>query len=297
MPTRLRLPLRIAIGVLLVFVVFPVGGALVFLKLNESKLVFRTDLSLRWKALPSPTPPGLSEVRLPAPGGEPLHGYTATPDAGRELGYWVLHLHGNADSAFSTGQQRNVQRLRERGFAVLAFDYRGFGPSPGEPSEAALYAGAEAGWQWLLAQGVPPERIIIWGHSLGSGPAVKLATDHRAAALVTFGGFTSIPDMAVSEYPWLPVRWIIGVHLDSLQRIPQVKSPVVIVHTESDAVVPYANAGRLFAAAPAPKRLLTLAMKGNDGLGGHVTELYDQLDLLMPLLQDIAGIGPGATAQ
>jgi uncharacterized protein len=279
---------------LLVFVVFPVAGALVYLKSNESRLVFRTDLSMRWKALPSPAPAGLREVLLPAPGGEPLHGYTATPDAGRELGYWVLHLHGNADSAFSERQQRNMQRLRERGFAVLAFDYRGFGPSPGEPSEAALYEGAEAGWQWILARGVSPERIIIWGHSLGSGPAVKLATDHRAAALVTFGAFTSIPDIAVGEYPWLPLRFIVGVHLDSLQRIPHVKMPVVIAHTMSDAVVPYANAERLFAAAPEPKRLLRLAMQGNDGLGGHVTELYDQLDLLMPLLHDIAGVGQGA---
>jgi fermentation-respiration switch protein FrsA (DUF1100 family) len=188
-----------------------------------------------------------------------------------------------------------MQRLRERGFAVLAFDYRGFGPSPGRPSEAALYAGAEAAWQWLLAQGVAPERIIIWGHSLGSGPAVKLATDHRAAALVIFGGFTSIPDMAVTEYPWLPVRWIVGVHLDSLRRIPGVKMPVLIAHTVSDRVVPYANAERLFAAAPQPKRLLRLTMKGDDGLGGHVIELYEQLDLLMPLLHELAGVPIHAT--
>ncbi len=151
-----------------------------------------------------------------ARGGEPLHGYTATPDAGHGLGYWVLHLHGNEDSVFSDRQQRNMQRLRTQGFAVLAIDYRGFGPSPGKPTEAGLYEGAEAGWQWLLAKGVPAERIIIWGHSLGSAPAVKLATDHRAAALVTFGAFTSIPDMAVNQYPWLPIRWIVGVHLDSL---------------------------------------------------------------------------------
>ncbi len=289
----LRSPARITVAALLVFVVFPVAGALVYLKVNESRLVFRTDLSMQWKALASPTPPGLREVLVTAPGGEPLHGYTATPDAGRDLGYWVLHLHGNADSAFSGRQQQNMQRLRAQGFAVLAFDYRGFGPSPGEPSEAGLDEGAEAALQWLLAQGVAPERIIIWGHSLGSGPAVKLATDHRAAALVTFGAFTSIPDMAVTEYPWLPVRWIVGVHLNSLRRIPDVKMPVVIAHTVSDQVVPYANAERLFAAAPEPKRLLRLTMRGNDGLGGHVIELYDQLELLMPLLHDIAGLGQG----
>ncbi len=138
-----------------------------------------------------------------------------------------------------------------------------------------------------------PERIIIWGHSLGSGPAVELATKHRAAALVTFGAFTSIPDMAVTRYPWLPVRWIVGVHLDSLQRIPGVKMPVVIAHTVSDLVVPYANAQRLFAAAPEPRRLLRLTVQNDDGLGGHVTALYEQLDLLMPLLHELAGVGQG----
>jgi alpha-beta hydrolase superfamily lysophospholipase len=294
MLTGLRFSTKVALAVLLVFVVFPVAGGLIYLKLNEGRLVFQSDRSLQWKALPAPAPPGLQEVLVPAPGGAPLHGYTATPDAGRQLGYWVLHLHGNADSVFSGTQQKNMQRLREQGFAVLAIDYRGFGPSPGKPSEAALYEGAEAAWQWLLAQGVSPKRIIIWGHSLGSGPAVELATKHRAAALVTFGAFTSIPDMAVTEYPWLPVRWIVGVHLDSLKRIAGVKMPVVIAHTISDRVVPYPNAERLFAAAPEPKRLLRLTMRGDDGLGGHVTGLYEQLDLLMPLLRDIAGVGQRA---
>lgn len=292
-PLRARILRFVAIAVL-VLLVLPVAASLVYLKLNEASLVFRSDLSLRWTRLPDPTPPGLHEVLVPAPGGGPLHGYVATPDTSRQLGYWVLHLHGNSESVFSDRQQQNMQQLREQGFAVLAIDYRGFGPSPGKASEQGLYDGAEAGWQWLLAQGVPPERILIWGHSLGSGPAVKLATAHRAAALVTFGGFTSIPDMAVSEYPWLPVRWIVGVHLDSLQRMPHIRMPVVIAHCPSDEVIPYANAERLFAAAPEPKRLLRLDRCRDDGLGGHATALYEQLGLLMPLLHDIAGVGQGA---
>jgi dipeptidyl aminopeptidase/acylaminoacyl peptidase len=195
---------------------------------------------------------------------------------------------------FSQTQLRNMQQLRDQGFAVLAVDYRGFGPSPGRPSEQGLYEGAEAAWQWLLGHGVAPERIIIWGHSLGSGPAVKLATGHRAAAVVIFGAFTSIPDIAVGQYPWLPVRWIVGVHLDSLRRMPDIKSPVVIAHCVTDRVIPFANAPRLFDAAPQPKRLLRLEMRKEDGFGGHVTALYEQLDLLMPLLRELAGVGQGA---
>lgn len=292
--TKRRLAWTIAAAVFAVFVAFPVAGALVYLKLNEDRLVFQSDRSLRWTGLPAAPPPGVQQVLVPAPGGEPLHGYTVTPEPGRALGFWVLHLHGNADSVFSGTQLRNMERLREQGFDVLAIDYRGFGPSPGKPSEQGLYDSTEAAWQWLLAKGVPPERIIIWGHSLGSGPAVKLATEQRAAALVTFGAFTSIPDMAVSRYSRLPIRWIVGVHLDSLQRMPRLRTPVVVAHCLTDRTIPYSHAPRLFAAAPEPKRLLTLTQLEDDRYGGHVTSLYEQLDRLMPLLRELAGVGRGA---
>lgn len=288
--------LPVLTAIVLVFVVFPLAGGLIYLKVNEGRLLFQSDRSLRWTGLPVPVPPGMQAVQVAAPGGAPLHGYTVTPEPGRELGFWVLHLHGNADSVFSETQLRNMQQLRAQGFAVLAIDYRGFGPSPGRPSEQGLYDGAEAAWRWLLGHGVAPERIIIWGHSAGAAPAVWLATEHRAAALVTFGGFTSIPDMVAGLRPWLPIRWIIGVHMDSLRRMPAVQSPVVVAHCVTDRAIPFANAGRLFEAAPEPRRLLRLTMRNDDGLGGHVTALYEQLDLLMPLLRELAGVGQGGAA-
>lgn len=288
--------LIVLVASVLVLVVVPLAGGIIYLKFNEGRLLFQSDRSLRWTGLPVPAPPGMRAVQVEAPGGAPLHGYTVTPEPGRELGFWVLHLHGNADSVFSETQLRNMQQLRAQGLAVLAVDYRGFGPSPGRPSEQGLYDGAEAAWRWLLGHGVAPERIIIWGHSAGTAPAVWLATRHRAAALVTFGGFTSIPDMVAGLRPWLPVRLIIGVHMDSLRRMPAVKSPVVVAHCLTDRAIAFANAERLFDAAPEPKRLLRLTMRDDDGLGGHVTSLYTQLDLLMPLLRELAGVGQGGAA-
>lgn len=261
------------------------AAPLVYLKANETQLVFEAARSHRWSALPAPPPAGMSEVRI----GD-LHGYTAMPPEGHALGYWVLHLHGNADSAFSSTQLRNIQRLAARGFAVLAVDYRGFGPTPGTPSEQGMYQDASSAWQWLIAQGVAPGHIIIWGHSLGSAAAVELATEQRAAALVLFGAFTSIPDVAAQRYPWLPVRWMVSVHMDSLRRIAHIRSPVVIAHCRTDQIIPYSHAERLFAAAPEPKRLLLLDAQSDDRFGGHVTALYEQLDLLMPLLHELAGV-------
>lgn len=269
----------------------PVGGGLAYLKFNETDLVFRAGESRRWAGGFTEAPPaGVREVRIPLPDAAPLHGFTLTPAPSADTGYWVLHLHGNADSAFSAGQLANVQRLAAQGLAVLAFDYRGFGPSPGTPSEAGLYEDAEAAWRWLISQGVPPERIIIWGHSLGSGPATYLATVHRAAALVLFGAYTSITDRGAELYPWLPVSWVSSIRFDSLRRIPDVKAPVLVAHGLTDGVIPLSHGERLFAAAPEPRRLLRLAAIRDDGFGGHVTALYDQMELLMPVLRELTGM-------
>jgi dipeptidyl aminopeptidase/acylaminoacyl peptidase len=147
---------------------------------------------------------------------------------------------------------------------------------------------AEAAYQGLIAHGVAPSRIIIWGHSLGSAPAVDLAAHHTdSAALVLFGAFTSIDDVAAATYRYLPVRWIVGIHMPSLQRMGSVHVPVVIAHSVQDAVVPYQEALRLYAAANPPKRLLTLDLPSSDRLGGHVDALYDDLGAFAPELKGL----------
>lgn len=105
-----------------------------------------------------------------------LAGLVFRADADVNNGFWILQLHGNADAAFSRWQVRHCEALREAGFNVLEIDYRGFGRSPGQPSEAGMYEDAEAAYQVLLRRVVAANRIVILGHSLGSGPAVRLAT-------------------------------------------------------------------------------------------------------------------------
>lgn len=284
---------RIAIFVagLLALAVLVEGAALVYLKMQEARLVFLAEESRRTPGFDGEPPAAAQRVAIPLPAGGVLYGFTLVPEP---AGYWVLHLHGNEVSAFGRGQVQNVQRVARQGFNVLAFDYRGFGPTPGEPSEQSFYEDAEAAWQWLRSRGVPAERIIIWGHSLGSGPATELATRHPAAALVLFGAFTSIADRAAELYPWLPVRWVVGIRFDNLQRIAAIQAPVVFAHSAGDLTIPFAHSRRLFAAAPGPRRLLDLRMVQDDGLGGHVTALYDQMELLMPLLREL-GIAPSTT--
>lgn len=268
--------------------VLMVALAMAWLKFHEEELVFEAARS-REHLLPS-LPSDAERVQVSSTSGTPLSALVFRPDQGVDTGFWVLQLHGNADSAFSRWQVSHSEALRRRGFNVLDIDYRGFGRTAGQPSEDRMYEDAEAGYQEILRRGVPPNRIILLGHSLGSGPAVLLATRHNAAALVLFAAFTSIPDAAADRYPYLPVRLAVAVQFNSLQRIGQVHIPVVIAHSREDTVIPYSHALKLFAAANEPKHLITFDMAADDGFGGHVDELFEHVDILETAL---AGMVPG----
>jgi len=263
--------------------------AMVWLKTHEDELVFAAERSRQH--ILSALPADAERVAVPAPGGE-LAGVVYRAEGSASDTFWMLHLHGNADSAFSPWQVRHCEALRRSGFNVLEIDYRGFGPTPGRPSEAGMYDDSEAAYRELLRRGVPPNRIILLGHSLGSGPAVLLATRHRAAALVLFGAFTSIPDAAAERYPYLPVRLVVGVQFNSLARISDVRMPVVIAHSRGDTLIPYSHALKLFAAANEPKHLITFDSAANDGFGGHVDALYEHVGILRSALAGLVPLIP-----
>ena len=267
--------------------VLAVALAMGWLKAHEGELVFAAARSRQY--LLTEMPVDAERITVREPNGVELAGVVYRVAADADSGFWVLHLHGNADSAFSRWQVRHCEALRRSGFNVLEIDYRGFGRTPGEPSEAGMYEDSEAGFQELLRRGVPSNRIILLGHSLGSGPAVFLATRHTAAALVLFGAFTSIPDAAAGRYPYLPVRLVVAVQFDSLARIGAVHMPVVIAHT----LIPYSHALKLYAAAHQPKQLLTLDFPSDDGFGGHVDALYEHTDILYATLSELVpGLPP-----
>ena len=279
----LRVLAGIAVGAAVI-----VALILAWLKWHETELVFATALS---RSRPQyPLPASVERITLRSADGSPIAGLVFHPDASEDSGYWVLHLHGNADTAFSQSQVRHCELLALAHFTVLSLDYRGFGASPGVATEASIDEDAESAYRELRGRGIAAERIVIWGHSLGSGPATQLAARHEAAALVLFGAFTSIPDAAADTYPYLPVRWLVGIHFDSLKLLPSIHTPVVIAHSVGDTLIPFHHGQRLYAAAREPKHLLALKAVAADGFGGHIDALYDHLDQLIPML----GIHPAA---
>ena len=165
----------------------------------------------------------------------------------------MLYLHGARWNV--TGSAPRIRRMQELGFSVLAVDYRGFGKSSaGLPSEVTAYEDARVAWDWLAAK-YPTKPRYIFGHSLGGAIAIELATqvDDEAGTIVE-GTFTSIPELASTfKWGWLPVGPLITQRFESVNKVPNIGSPLLVVHGDSDSLVPPELGRRLFEAATGRK--------------------------------------------
>jgi fermentation-respiration switch protein FrsA (DUF1100 family) len=183
---------------------------------------------------------------------------------------WAIYFHGNFGLLGSRGNVRRYELLRDAGFNVLAVEYRGYGASvsAGTPSEQAINADAAAAWDYLTRRrGVDPRRIVIYGWSLGSGPATRLAAERGPAALITEGAFTSLPDVGAEVYPWVPVRLVMRNRFDNLELARTLSIPWIVFHGRVDDVVPFSH-GESLAAASSHARLIPLAANHDDGVIG-----------------------------
>jgi fermentation-respiration switch protein FrsA (DUF1100 family) len=248
---------------LLAFVVLGYGAAAGYVKLQETKLVYHPG---ERQMQPPEAALGIAPrvVRFASGDGIALVGWIIyAKGADSATGAWVLDCHGNAGNISSYGRPRWAAWMREQGINVFQFDYRGFGESAGTPSEMGLYADAEAAYNYLIdSVGVAPERIVIYGHSLGSGVATHLASRVKAAGMIVEGAFTAAADRGQELYPWLPVRLLSSNDFDSIGRIRSIAMPKLFIHATNDEIIPYAHGQRLFEAAEAPKSFLTVT-------GGH----------------------------
>lgn len=166
----------------------------------------------------------------------------------------VLFSHGNAGN-LSHRAYVIVEMQRTLGLPVLIYDYPGYGRSEGTPSEKSCYAAADAAYDWLVREkGVAPEKIVLFGESLGGGPSTELATRRPFRMLVLAKTFTSIMDMAQLFFPYFPVRWFVRNRFDNLAKIEGCRGPVFVAHGDADRLVPYEQGMRLFLKAREPKR-------------------------------------------
>lgn len=179
--------------------------------------------------------------------------------------------------------------LVRRGFQVLLMDYRGFGENPGAPTERGLGDDARAAREHLLRRGdVDATRLVYFGESLGTGVAVDLAREHPPAALILRSPFTSMADVGQYHYPWLPVRLLIRDRYDTLQRIGQVKSPLLVIAGERDSIVPFEQSRRVYDAAVSGRKKF-LSIPGAD----HNDDALFDGDAMM--VEIVRFLGPDGT--
>lgn len=166
----------------------------------------------------------------------------------------VLFFHGNAGNR--AGRREMCRAFTDNGADVFLFDYRGYGENSGTPNEADFIADARAMWDYAVKQRhIPPEKIIIFGASLGGGVGVRLAADvcrdgQTPGGLVLWATFSSLIDAGRSHYPWLPVRWVLRDRYESIKRAGDVSCPVLQLHGDRDRIVLNELGRKLHAAFP-----------------------------------------------
>ncbi|MEJ8839164.1 alpha/beta hydrolase [Ramlibacter sp. AN1133] len=168
----------------------------------------------------------------------------------------MLYLHGARWNV--SGSAPRIRRMQELGFNVLAIDYRGFGKSTRElPSEETAYEDARAAWEWL-ARRYPRQPRYVFGHSLGGAVAIDLAAHvEDEQGVIVEGTFTSIPDLASSmKWGWLPIGPLITQRFESIRKVAEVHSPLLVVHGANDSLIDASLGRRLYEAAPGRKRFL-----------------------------------------
>lgn len=205
--------------------------------------------------------PGVERLTLTSADGETLVAWHRPAREGQPL---FIYLHGNG--ANLTARNRRLMEMAAQGWGLLGVSYRGYGGSTGSPTEDGLIADAEAGYAKARELGIPPERIFLFGESLGTGVAIALAAKREVRGVALEAPYSSIADVASSIYWYVPVRYLLRDQYRSDERVINVRAPLFMMHGEADRVVPIRFGEKLFAAANEPKEFLRLSGVGHQPL-------------------------------
>ncbi|MGH6958853.1 MAG: alpha/beta hydrolase [Dongiaceae bacterium] len=243
------------------------GGAGLLPMIFEDGFIFSPERRLDAK----PSDYGLSYQDVWLRAGKTLVHAWHLPGGKRAL---VVFFHGNGGNI--AGRLPHASALCALGLDVLLVEYPGYGRSGGRPSEASLYAAADAAHAWAAARGKP---VVVMGESLGGAVAIDLAARSKVAALIVQSAFTSIADMVPVALPWLPFTPSLRNRFDSIAKIGRIAAPKLILHGDADDLVPFAQGERLFAAAREPKRFVRLeGAMHNDVLLVRGAEYFGAVD-------------------
>ncbi len=247
----LNLTITLIIGYLaIVFLVFIAQAQLIYFPKTEQELAVTPErVGLAYES-----------VEIITSDDETIHGWFVPVSNAKGT---MLFLHGNGGNI--SHRVDYMPMFQQLGYNLFIIDYRGYGQSSGSPSEAGTYLDAQAAWHYLTeVRNISPSQIVLYGESLGGPIAAWLAAREKPGKLVLASTFTSVPDLAETIYPYLPVRLMARFSYNTLESLASITAPVLVAHSPQDEIVPFDHGQRLFEAASEPKQFLTLE-------GGHNT--------------------------
>jgi pimeloyl-ACP methyl ester carboxylesterase len=192
----------------------------------------------------------LEDVSFQAADGVRLFGWYVEAQADRPVMLWC---HGNAGNIID--RLKNLKYLHQMGLSVFPFDYRSYGKSQKwDPSEDGLYQDAVGAYDYLTRiRKIRPERIVLFGRSLGASVAGDLATRRPAASLTLESSFPSVEAVAKFHFGGLPVHWLLEAEFRLIDRLPQLSVPKLIIHGDKDDIITIELGRQVFDAAKPPK--------------------------------------------
>lgn len=198
------------------------------------------DFNLKW-----------NEIYISTPDGCKLHGWLFPVD--RDAPY-ILFCHGNAGNI--SHRLENIKLLAEMQLNVLIFDYRGYGKSTGKPSEKGIYLDTLTAYDYLLnKEKIKPEKIIVFGRSLGAAAVIDVAMQRKVKSVIIESGFLSTRHMARRMGIFSLLSPFLPAHYNNLEKITMLSVPILIIHGTKDEIAPVSMGEKLFEAANNPKFL------------------------------------------
>ena len=256
MTTWIRRALIVVVGV----VGLSYGGMVTWLLANEPRMVFQPAAYGGRGQVPVADSLGLAVEPRTLASTDGARLATWVIRSADSTGPWLLLCHGNAGNSTLLKRQRFYRDATRQGFNLLAFDYRSFGASTDQPpTEQGLYDDATAAYHYLRdSLGIAPGRIVLYGHSLGSGVATEMAGRFPAAGLIIEGAFKSVPSVGQERYRFMPVEYLARNRFDNATKIRSLRMPLLVMHARLDGTIPFPHGEALYRLAPEPKSFVPL---------------------------------------
>jgi fermentation-respiration switch protein FrsA (DUF1100 family) len=237
-------------------------GAVALLYVLQRDMLYRPPQTVRTTPADAGIP-AAQEIVLDTADGEKVIAWHVPPQDGKAI---VMFFPGNGD-VLATRVAR-LRALTEDGTGLLALSYRGYGGSTGHPTEQGLLLDVAAAYAFVAAR-YASERIVVWGFSLGTGPAVALAAERPIGKLVLEAPYTSTVDVAAGVLPFVPVRALMKDQFRSDALIGKVAVPLLVMHGERDPGISIRLGERMFALAHEPKRMVRFPLGGHENLDDY----------------------------